>query len=41
MIITQEIIDQVRKGEFLGVFCVKRINMDDSLRNYILNTQLI
>lgn len=35
MIITQEIIDQVRNGTFLGLFCVKRINMNDPLRTYI------
>jgi hypothetical protein len=38
MIVTQEIIDQVQKGTFLGFFCVKRINMNNPLRNYILNT---
>jgi hypothetical protein len=37
MVITQEIIDQVRNREFLGIFCVKRINMNNPLRNYILN----
>ena len=35
MIVTQEVIDQVRKGTFLGFFCVKRINMDNPLRKII------
>ena len=35
MIVTQEVIDQVKKGTFLGFFCVKRINMDNPLRKVI------
>ena len=35
MIITREIIDNVKNGTFLGLFCVKHINMNDPLRNYI------
>ncbi len=38
MIITKEIIDKIRNGTFLGIFSVKRCNMDNVLlRNYILN----
>ena len=35
MIVTREIIDNVKNGTFLGLFCVKRINMNDPLRDYI------
>jgi hypothetical protein len=35
LIITEKIINKVKNNDFLGIFCVKRINMDNHLRKIV------